>query len=362
MVSKMLSFWLGVSLIPFLVIDNASARRQVLTIEQQAILQTTQKIYIQAIALTENGLVDPGPIHQAVADQLHSIGFRISPKKTTPYDVTVKVKCEEKKRWLRTSRTAQDMTRPGTPSRTWTGPACLLTYLINGQEASWEYEVRTDFKDAWTAAQKTSNKDSGQFALLHLGQALRKSDFPLILAAEWKQVDRLAPLLTSSLTNTEKKRQIIHLAQFVTSPTMMQALEKTISHPDLAPEATRALGHMGPKAIPILMHLLQNNASVAIRVAAADALGTLGAQTQRGDSQIIPTLISMLQTQELELQVKTEIVRTLGKVPNQQSVQPLEKIGLKAWTSRSTHPHMQDLREAVDWSLWQINAGAHTDE
>jgi len=238
----------------------------------------------------------------------------------------------------------------------------LLTYLINGHEASWKYEVRTSFKDAWAAAQKTSIKDSGQFALLHLGQELRKSDFPLILAAEWKQSARLASLLTSSSTTMANKRQIIDLAQYVTSPAMMQALEKTIAQPDLAPEATRALGHMGPNAIPILMELLQNNGSVAIRVAAANGLGPLGAQTQSGDSQIIPTLISLLQTQELELPVQTEIVRTLGKVPNQQSIQPLEKIGLKAWTSRSTDPRMKDLREAVDWSLWQINSGAHTDE
>ncbi len=362
MVVKIFGIWIGIMLIQFPSFDEASARRNVLTAEQQVLLQTTQDIYIQAIALTENGLVDAGPIYQVVAEQLQSMGFRISQTNTNSQSVTVKVKCEEKKRWLRASRTGTDTTRPGTPSRTWTGPACLLTYLINDQEATWEYEVRTPFEDAWTAAQKTSTKDSGQYALSHLQQSLRESDFPLILTAEWKQAERLAPLLISSSTTTERKRKIISLAHNLTDPAMMEALEKSISQPDLAPEATLALGHMGPKAIPILMNLLQNNPSVPIRTAAANALGILGAQTQRGDSQIIPTLIALLETQDLDLRVQTEIVRTLGKVPNQQSVEPLNKIGLKAWTSRSTDPQVQKLREAVDWSLWQINPGAHTND
>ena len=362
MVVKIFWFWMGIVLIPFPSFEIASARRDVLTAEQQVILQTTRDIHIQAIALTENGLVDADPIHRAVADQLQSMGFRISPTNTDPHSVTVKVKCEEKKQWSRPSRTGPDTTQPGTPSRTWTGPACLLTYFINDQEASWEYEVRTAFDDAWTAAQKTSTKDSGQYALSHLQKALRESDFPLILTAEWKQSERLAPFLTSPSTTTERKRLIIGLAPGLTGPTMLQALEASLSQPDLAPEATLALGYMGSKAIPVLMNLLRNNPSVAIRAAAADALGTLGAQTQSGDSQIIPTLISMLEIQDLDLKVQTEIVRTLGKVPNQQSVEPLKKISLKAWTSRSTDPQVQKLREAVDWSLWQINPGAHTND
>jgi len=359
---KKVVFGFSVLVISILPFKEASARRDVLTAEQQIILQSTQEISIQAIALTENGLVDPGPLHQVVADQLQSIGFRISRNFTQDHQVTLKVKCEEKKRWLRTSRTDQDSTLPGTPSRTWTGPACLLTYSINDQKSNWEYEVRTPFEDAWVAAQKASTKDSGKYALTHLQQALRESDFPLILAAEWKQAERLAPLLLAAATPTDKKRQIIALADHVMATPMMEALETMISRSDLAPEATRALGHMGPKAIPVLIDLLTRNPSLPIQVAAAEALGTLGPQTQSGDSQIVPTLIALLEAPDLHLKVQTEIVRTLGKIPNQQSVKPLKKIGLKAWTSRSTDPQVEELRETVDWSLWQINPGAHTDD
>jgi hypothetical protein len=59
---------------------------------------------------------------------------------------------------------------------------------------------------------------------------------------------------------------------------------------------------------------------------------------------------------KIDLHVQIEIVKAVGKIPDYQSIEPLEKLGLKSWTSESRNPHMQELREAIDWSLWQIDA------
>ena len=64
----------------------------------------------------------------------------------------------------------------------------------------------------------------------------------------------------------------------------------------------------------------------------------------------------MMDTPQIDLQVQIEIVKAIGKIPDYQSIEPLKKLGLKSWTSRSRDPLVQELREAIDWSLWQIDA------
>ncbi len=341
--------------------EHVSARRLFLDPQQQARLQHAEKIFVSALAVTEKGVVDAAIVRRAVSRQLSAIGFTTVATPTETHDVALKVKCEERKTWEGVKRTEEQTYRPGAPSRVWKGPACQLRYVLDGRQGPWRYEVRTAFENAWEAARDDGEPDAGQFALRHLGQALERSTFPLALAAEWRQSRRLTSLLTAPTTDTATKITIVSLAGHVPGDTMLRALQDIIAQTDLTLPVTVALGHMGDPAIPTLMKLLLDDASsVSIQVAAVDALGKIGARS--GNVRILPPLLTMMESPDVPLRVQTAIVRTVGKIPDQASVEPLQQLGLKAWTSSSTDPHMQELREAVDWSLWQINPGAHTDE
>jgi hypothetical protein len=177
------------------------ARRNALTPEQKKHLQTAQNIRIQALALTEKGATDSDAIRSVISDRLHTIGLAAVERATKPHDVVLKVKCEERRSSVAMTTIGGDADQPGTPSRLWKGPACQLTYSIDGQSSSWRQEVRTPFEDAWQAARAQGHKDSGQYALGQLRAVLQEHDFPLELLAEWKQAKRLATILTSNDTS-----------------------------------------------------------------------------------------------------------------------------------------------------------------
>lgn len=336
------------------------ARRNALTPDQREHLRTAQDIRIQALALTEKGPTDSDAIQRVISDRLHTIGLTVVERATKPHDVVLKVKCEERRSSVAMTTIGGDADQPGAPSRLWKGPACQLRYSIDGQIGPWRQEVRTPFEDAWQAAKTQGHKDSGLYALGQLREVLRKHNFPLELLAEWKQAKRLTAILTSKNTRPATKRIILQLAKKVASPTMLQALHTIMSDQDLAPHATRAMGFMGKAATPFLLDLLKKSDSTEIKASAAQALGEIGAHS--GDMTILPPLLAMMDSPTIDLQVQTEIVKAVGKIPDHQSVNPLQQLGVKAWTSRSNDPRMQDLREAIDWSLWQIHPSAHTED
>ena len=339
--------------------QHVSAERILFNPQQKLQLQQVETIVIKAVALTEKGLVDPTLMEKAAAERLTATGFTIIATENEPHDVVLKVKCEERKSWRGVRKSDGEMQQPGAPSRNWKGPACQLSYFFDGQKGPWQYEVRTTFDNAWEAARANGHKDSGQFALQHLSQAFRDSDFPLDLAAEWKQAERLSSLLTDPKTDKGTKRKILSLAGHMPGDTMLHALQRIRAEAEYAAPATLALGFMGEPAIPTLMDLL-SDPSVDIQAAAAEALGEIGAHS--GNVQILPPLLAKMEAPDVHLRVQTEIVRAIGKTPDLRSLEPLEQFALKVWTARSDDPLMQELREAVDWSMWQINPTAHTDE
>ena len=343
------------------MILQPNGTRRIVNAQQKDRLERAENVFVSALALTEKGVVDAAVIRKAVTEQLSSIGFSITSVNTDAHNVTLKVKCEERKTWKGVKKADGNVDRPGAPSRVWKGPACQLTYFLDDQEGPWQYEVRTTFEHAWEAARSAGAKDSGQFALRQLSQRIRNSSFTLDLAAEWHQAHRLSFLLTDSATDTATKLNVLSLAGRVPGDVMLHALQTVMTQPDLSLPATVALGSMGEPAVATLMRVLSDTAAaVDMKAAAAEALGEIGSQS--GNAHVVPPLLAMMQSSEIHLQVQTEIVKTLGRIPDQRSVEPLQQLGLKAWTSRSTDPHMQRLREAVDWSLWQINPSAHTED
>lgn len=336
-----------------------SAERILFNSQQKSQLQRVETIFLKAVTLTEKGRVEPTPIEKAVTNRLTSTGFTVVTTANTPHDVVLKVRCDERKPWGGVRKSDGEMQQPGAPSRNWKGPACQLSYFFDGRKGPWQYEVRTTFDNAWEASRANGRGDPGQFALKHLSRALQDSDFPLDLAAEWRQAKRLSSLLADPQTDEATKRKILSLADHVPGDTMLQALQRIRTQAEFAVSATIALGFMGEPAIPTLLDLL-SDPSVDIQAAAAEALGEIGAHS--GNIEILPPLLAKMEAPDVHLRVQTEIVKAIGKTPDLRSLEPLQQLALKAWTSRSNDPLMQELREAVDWSLWQINPTAHTDE
>lgn len=336
-----------------------SAERILFNPQQKSQLQRVETIFVKTVTLTEKGRVEPTLIERAATDRLTATGFTVVTAGSEPHDVVLKVRCDERKPWGGVRRSDGEMQQPGAPSRNWQGPACQLSYLFDGQKGPWQYEVRTTFDNAWKASRANGHGDPGQFALKHLGQALRDSNFPLDLAAEWKQAERLSSLLIDPQTDKGTKLKILSLAGHVPGDTMLKALQRIRTQAEFAAPATVALGFMGEPAIPTLMQLL-SDPSVDIQAAAAKALGEIGAHS--GNVEILPPLLAKMEEPGVHLRVQTEIVRAIGKTPDLRSLEPLEQFALKVWTARSNDPLMQELREAVDWSMWQINPTAHTDE
>lgn len=336
------------------------ARSNALTPEQQEHLRTTQNIRIQVLALTEKGLTESDGIQHVISERLRTLGLSIAETPTKPHDVVLKVKCEERRSSVAMTTLGGDADRLGSSSRHWKGPACQLTFRIDGQAGLWRQEVRTPFKDAREAAKTKGLKDSGQYALDQLQAILQQHDFPFELLAEWKQEKQLATLLTSQDTPLATQHTVLRLANKVPGPAMLQALRTILDNKDLASHVTQAMGFMGTAASPLLLDLLEKSDSVEIKAMAAQALGEIGAHS--GDTSILPPLLAMMDLPGIDLQLQTEIVLAVGKVPDHQSQEPLQKLSLKAWTSPSRDPTMQELREAIEWSLWQINPSAHTEE
>ena len=341
-----------------LTMDSAFSRQRALTPEEKTHLKHAQNISLQTVALTEKGLVDSQEIHDVVAKRFHTIGYRLAVDEGTPHDVVVKVKCEERKTQTGPSTYGGDADSLHSPLPGWTGPACQITYGLNGEQFDWRIEVRTDFENAIKAAKKRAVKNSGDYALTELTKKLNQDDFPLLLTAEWEQADRLISLMQRPDIDQRLKLKIIPLLGSTSDRSVLPTLTQALNDPVLAPQAAMALGLQGEQAEATLVGLLQRADTPELKIAAVKGLGEIA--THSAQTRVYEPLIHSLQKPDTEIPVKTEIVRALGKLGDQEAVPVLEKLNQEAWTDPSSSPEMQELREALTWSLWQLNPDAHT--
>ena len=337
--------------------DQAFSRQRALTSEEKSHLKKVQNISLQTVALTEKGLADSQEIHRVVAKRFQVIGYRIADEKTS-HDVVVKVKCEERKTRMGPSTYGGDADSLNSPLPGWTGPACQITYGMNGEQFGWRIEVRTDFEDAIEAAKKREIKNSGEYALTELSKKLKQDDFPILLTAEWEQADRLIDLMQRPEIDQRLKLKIIPLLGSTSDPSVLPTLQQALNDPVLAPQAAMALGQQGEQAEATLVGLLKTAETPELKVAAVKGLGEIA--THSAQTSVFTPLVHSLQKPDTEIPVKTEIVRALGKLGDQEAVPVLEKLNHEAWTDPSSSPEMQELREALTWSLWQLNPDAHT--
>ena len=332
----------------------AWAYRDYFTSEQKALLDKVQTLRIDAIALTDKGAVDAVPIAELVARRMGDLGYAVVAGADTPHDVVIKVKCEQRKTWEGTTAGGGDADLPDAPSRLWKGPACQMTYLLGSMKVKWQKEVRTEFEDAGQAAQSANAGDPGAYAMGQLRNALETYEFPLLLAAEWGQPERLLKLLDLSDTPQARKFKIISLLGEMQADEALPRLKEVLKDRDLAKQAIGAMGNLGREGIPLLVEIMNTSPDIEVQTAAAKGLGQLGGL--HGDASVVPPLLAKLKDPKTDWSLLTEVAWALGKIPDKRSIQPLYEIDKKLAAIRDPeNVRLQKLKAAVYWSIKQCD-------
>lgn len=330
------------------------AYREYLTTEQKAHLAKIQTVLVEAIALTDKGAVDAGPITEVASRRLGELGYTMVQDRTKPHDAVFRVKCEQRKTWEGTTAAGGDADLPDAPARLWKGPACQLTYLLGDMKIKWQREVRTDFDDAVMAAQAAQAGEPGIYAIKKLQEGLEKYEFPILLTAEWGQPDRLLKLLDSSETSQPRKVKIISLLGEMQADEALPRLKQALQDRDLAKQALAAMGNLGREGIPLLVEIMNTSPDLEVQAAAAKGLGQLGGL--HGDSSVVPPLLARLKDPKTDWSVLTEVAWSLGKIPDKRSIQPLYDLDKKLQAMRDPeNMALKKLKEAVFWSIKQCD-------
>jgi hypothetical protein len=345
------------------VASEGLARRTHFTPEQKAQLQAIQNVWVKVLALTERGKGDSQGIQDIVKERMAVLGYQVVTSRDEPSDVMLMVKCEERKKWSGTTRSGGDADHADAPARLWTGPACLFTYLLNGRDLGWQKEARTDFNDPVSAAKEANASEPGPYAIAQLAQRLQTFDFPVMIAAEWGQDTRLFKLLKDPNTTKPRKLKILSLLPEVQSHEALPYLKGFIQDKDkeLAEQAIVALSSTGSDAIPLLTEVFQTNTDSDIRAAAAKGLGEIGSHT--GDPTITPPLLDYLiedlkhmkTSADIDFPVLTEVVWSLGKLRNENSIPPIRELEKKVWLIYDTSKEMEELRDATNWTVKMVD-------
>lgn len=346
------------TLVVFLLLSlfqsDALAYREYFTPEQRAQLEKIQTILVEVIALTDKGSVPSDTLAGTIVQRLSRVGYAPVLDHATPHDVVFRVKCEQRKTWEGTTATGGDADLPDAPSRLWKGPACQLTYLLGGMKIKWQKEVRTEFEDAVAAAQAAQVADPGRYAMNKLQEALEKYEFPLLLAAEWGQSDRLLTLLDSPETSQSGKLKIMSLLGDMQADEAFPKLKEVLKDRDLAKQALAAIGNLGKDGIPLLVEMMNTSPQLEIQAAAAKSLGQIGGIA--GDASVVPPLLAKLQDPKTDWTVLTEVAWSLGKIPDKRSIEPLYSLDRKLQAIRDPeNVTLKKLKEAVFWSIKQCD-------
>ncbi len=331
-------------------IDRGEARREVWTEEQKTKLQQAERVHVETVALAADGAADRTALQRAVATRLSALGYTIVEDPSQPHELTLKVKCEERKTWEGPLRSGGDADQPDAAARLWKGPACQFGYRLEQQWSDWRHEVRT--KDA---------TDKGRAAMEHLLNRLQDDPFPFLLAAEWGQPARLLKVLSIPQTAVPQQTTIVTLLGEMSAVEAIPALGQAAKSPEppVAQAALVALGNIGHEdGIPILLAAL-GAPQQPTRLAAIKGLGRLAALHPTSD--IVPALLAQLPQENIPGQI--EIVRALGRTTDRRILPPLKALNrsVQDRTRSDSAAELKELRVALGQALDQFD-GTHTEE
>ncbi len=344
-----------------IVASEGFARRTYFTPEQKVQLQAIQTIWVKVLALTERGKGDGKAIQDIIQKRLTSLGYDVVTSRDDTSDIMLMVKCEERKKWSGTTRAGGDADHADSPARLWTGPACHFSYRLDGRDLGWQKEARTDFEDPVSAAKAAQAPKSGPYALDQLAKRLETFDFPVMLAAEWGHDTRLFTLLENPKTPKSRKLKILSLLPEMESHDALPYLKSFFQDLEMAEPAVVALAAIGSDAIPLLTEVFQTHSDSKIRAAAAKGLGEIGAHT--GDPAITPPILDYLienlpnmnSSADIDFPVLTEVVWSLGKLRNENSIPPMRELEKKVWLIYDTSKEMTELRDATNWTIKMVD-------
>jgi hypothetical protein len=338
-----------------LLVPPVWARQESLTPEEKHKLEKIDRVLVEVIALSDKGAVDAAPFMDIVTKRMKEFGYTTVTDPSQPHDVTLNVKCEQRKTWEGTTKMGSDADLPDSPSRLWKGPACQLSYFLDGKKMAWRKEVRTEFTDAQQAAGAAKAGDPSDYAMTKLKERLEDYDFPALITAEWGQEERLFKLYDDPSTVAARKVRLIGLFGYLFEtkavPRLLAGLKD--SDMEIAKASALALGNIGQKdTVPVLIETMKNGPR-ELRPSAAKALGVLGAL--HGDFTIVDPLLETLQTDDVAL--KTEVAWALGKLPDRKAYEPLYALqkSLHQVRDHDADPKVVKLKEAVNWSIKQID-------
>ena len=204
---------------------------------------------VEVIAISDKGSTDAGPLTDVVVKRMKEFGYTVMTDPSQPHDVTLNVKCEQRKIWEGTTKMGSDADLPDSPSRLWKGPACQLSYVLEGKKMPWRKEVRTDFADAEQAAVAANAGDPSAFAMSKLKERLEDYDFPALITAEWGQEERLFKLYDDPSTSSARKVRLIGLFGYLFETKAVPRLLAGLKDKDIeiAKASALALGNIGQK-------------------------------------------------------------------------------------------------------------------
>ncbi len=341
--------------------DHVVARREILTAEQKQQLRRVERVLVEVIALTDRGPRDPAEIFRLVAARLSGLGLTVVKDPARPHDVSLRVKCEARKTWEGPVRSGGEADLPGAASHRWRGPACQISYRLDGQRMGWRHEVRTDFEDPAEAARTAGVDDPGAYALAALTDRLRADAFPILLAAEWGHTGRLLQVLDDPETKAAQKLTVMTLLGNMFAVESIPQLGRAVKDPDptVANAAAVALGAIGARdGIPVLLDLLRTG-TPALRAAAVKGLGRLAPLHPHVD--IVPALVDALPKEPVPVQ--TEIVRALARTTDRRALAPVRRLdaSVQALSGTDVTPEVQELKTALGILLDQYD-GVHNVE
>jgi HEAT repeat protein len=201
--------------------------------------------------------------------------------------------------------------------------------------------------------------------MAQLAQRLQHFDFPVMLAAEWGQIDRLLQLLEAPTTPKLRKVKILSALSELHAEEALPKLTQLLESTDLQQETINALAGAGIDSIPLLIDFFQTSTQSPIRAEAAKTLGTIAAKT--GDPRTIPPLVQYVSrilpqiktSDDIDFPLLTEVVWAIGKSRWEGSFKPIGELQKKVWLIFDNSKKMADLREATSWTYKQLDLDGH---
>jgi hypothetical protein len=257
------------------------------------------------------------------------------------------------------SRPPDTFTQPSSKA-TRLGPPCQIAYAYQHEVIPWKNVDRLIYSESVSTMQKIAKRARPLQPQECVEQFFSMYDFPVLLAAEWGHVDRLLHALNRPDTPVSRQQLILTLLGETQVARGYPVLVEKLKDGHLAKEAAEALGFFGLRAQSHLLPIVQDRSNPQLQAAAAKGLGRIAAAT--GNSQQTPLYIKMVADPNIDIRVRTQLAWALGKAPDMSAFPILLQLEKEIWTNHSPDPHLQEFREAVDWSIREVKQGGHGDD